>query len=400
MISVMEALNLVISRTPHVEPVPESLDNLPGLVLADEVVAHADIPPAPKAVMDGYAVRASEARGGAKLKVSSRLCAGERSVCEIPAGGCVRIMTGAEVPAGLDAVVPLENTDRGEDEVLINAAPKPGEYVLAAGGVVKAGDVMFHAGHRVRVQDVPAIAAMNFSHLGAFALPSVGVVSSGDELVDVGAPPGSSAVPDVNRHTLTALLRRDGLDCDFLGIASDTREAARSFLKRGLSKRILIFSGGVSAGDKDLLPGVFEEEGVETVFAGVSMKPGKPVFFGVKDATAVFGLPGNPASVFVAYLLFVRTAIGRIAGRPDFAVRFERARLVGRSMQGGDRTAFHPARAFHSGAELCVSALSSAGSVDVAALARSNALVVLQPSPARVSDGDEVEIIPINPDFS
>jgi len=132
----------------------------------------------------------------------------------------------------------------------------------------------------------------------------------------------------------------------------------------------------------------------------VQMKPGKPTYFGVKNGTAVFGLPGNPLSVFVAYHIFVRTAIWKMANRSDLAIRFERARYVGPEMSGGDRTAFQPARAFYSGKELCVSALSNAGSADVAALVRSNAFAVLQPAPARVSDGDEVEIMPINPDLS
>lgn len=397
MLTVAEALEIVLKRcaalAPQVTPLlPDSL----GLVLAEDVGADRDMPPFDKSMMDGYAVRAADlASGVATFGVVGERMAGEADEHTIGPREAVRIMTGAPMPAGADAVVMVEHSRvlDGNRVELREPGVRPGLNVLPRGREMRAGDVVVRQGSWLRPPEAGLLATVGRTEVLVTPRPRVAVVSTGDEIVEPSEQPGPSQIRNGNGPMLVALVLRAGGRPEYLGIARDEPAVLKEILGKGLQADVLVISGGVSAGDRDLVPDVLAGLGVEAHFHKVAMKPGKPLLFGSRGETLVFGLPGNPVSAFVCFELFVRPALARLMGNYGARPPFVSAVLAGHFDHRSDRPTYHPAvlRETDTGREARL--VSWFGSADLRGLAEANSLALLPPGELRLEPGTPVPVL-------
>lgn len=347
MLSVADAQKIVLDRVHALAPVVAPLTSAAlGLVLAEDVKSDLDMPPYDKALMDGYAVRSADVTElPARLTVIEEITAGRTPQKAIETRQAARIMTGAPIPDGADAVVMVERTKLEEDRVSIQEQAAAGQNILRRGREMKAGETVIPSGSRLRPQEFGILTTVGRTAVLVHPAPQVAILSTGDELVDVYEKPGPGQIRNGNGPMLLAQVCRAGAVPRYLGIGRDTRESLHALIGEGLRSNILVLSGGVSAGKLDLVPGVLEELGVKPLFHKVEMKPGKPMLFGVKEDTAtfVFGLPGNPVSSLVCFELFVRMAIRRMKGYAEAGPRVVRAMLTMEFSHRSDRPTYHPA---------------------------------------------------------
>jgi molybdopterin molybdotransferase len=297
----------------------------------------------------------------------------------IVAGQAARIMTGAPVPVGADAVVMIERTESldGGKRVRIGAPANPGQNIQPRGRELRRGELVLKFGVELRPQEIGLLATVGRATLRTIPTPEVAILSTGDELVEACQAPGPGQIRNSNGPMLVAQVARTGARPRSLGIARDRIEDLRERVGDGLRSPMLILSGGVSAGKLDLVPGVLADLGVTPHFHKVALKPGKPIFFGTKNqvdgATLVFGLPGNPVSSFVGFELFVRPALDLLRGRASRGPIFESMPLAAEFAYSTDRPTYHPARMD----EGRVQPVTWHGSPDLRALTLGNALVLL-----------------------
>jgi molybdopterin molybdotransferase len=330
--------------------------------------------------MDGYAVRSADLpEGRGVLTVIDEITAGQTPRRPVAANQAARIMTGAPVPAGADAVVMVERTQLvHKSQVRIeDRPPKPGQNILRQGHEMQPGDIALAAGAVLRPQELGLLATLGRTAVQVYPAPEVAVLSTGDELVTAWQRPGPGEIRNSNGPMLLGQVRRAGGQPRNLGIARDERAHLRALAVMGLESAVFVLAGGVSAGKLDLVPGVLEELGVQAHFHKVEMKPGKPVFFGTCGSTLVFGLPGNPVSSLVCFELFVRPAIHRLCGHAEPGPRLVQARLVEDFPYRADRPTYHPAALEDSPDGWRVQIVPWFGSADLRAASRANALAVL-----------------------
>ncbi len=409
MLSVAEAQERIVQLAPRCEPVECSALQAVGCVLAEEVASDIDSPPYDKALVDGYAVRCSDLLAPpAALRVLEEVTAGSVPRCAVQPGTATRIMTGAPLPAGADAVVMIERTRLldhapsnvpGATRVAIEGPPpQPGANILRRGAALRAGTVVYRPGHVLRPCDVGVLAELGRASVQVVRTPSLAVLATGDELVPATQQPSLGQIRNSNGPMLAALAAACGVQPHVLGIARDRLEDLRHLVAEGLQSDVLVLSGGVSAGILDLVPRVLAELGVQPVFHGVNLRPGKPLWFGVHDNPArprlVFGLPGNPVSSLVCFELFVRPALRRMAGHAQVLPAARPARLAEAHQQRGDRPTYHPAILTEDSGPL-VRPLRWQGSADLAALAAANALAYFPGGEARYEPGHLVDTYPI-----
>ena len=411
MIDLAEAIALVEATAAPLPPRRQRLVDAVGRRLAEPVVADVDSPPWDRAMMDGFAVRSSDIadRGDGRLEldVVIDLAAGEVTSRVIVAGEAARIMTGAPLPAGADAVVPVESavdgtagTHAGGRVRLHEPRFRPGQHVGRRGCAFRAGDTVLPAGAVLTPAALGLAAEAGATHVFAAARPRVAILSTGSELIDPRATPAHGQTRNSNGPMLAAAVAELGAEPIPLGIAADRPEAIRAAVSQGLAADVLVLSGGVSAGDLDLVPAIFAACGVERVFHKVRLKPGKPVWFGRlargggSTSALVFGLPGNPASSLVCFQLFVRPALAILAGRPAAAWHLPRERgvLVTPAKAAADRPVYLPCRLDREAATLHITPLPWTGSSDLVGLAVADGLVAL-PAGARAEPGLEADVL-------
>ncbi len=382
-----------------------------GQRLAAPVVSDVDSPPWDRAMMDGFAVRSGDLadRGGApvELDVIVDLAAGDVTTLAVAAGTCARIMTGAPVPPGADAVVPIEAAVDGTAHVhaggrvrLHEPRFRPGQHVARRAAAFRAGQEILPAGAILTAAGVGLAAEAGATHVLAPPRPRVAILSTGSELVPPDVVPAHGHTRNSNGPMLAAAVASLAAEPIPLGIAADRPEAIRAAVAQGIAADVLILSGGVSAGDLDLVPAILAACGVEQVFHKVRLKPGKPVWFGRLDRglgqspTLVFGLPGNPASSLVCFELFVRPAVAILAGRPRDAWHLPRCRgvLTAGAKAAADRPVYLPCRIGRSGDRLDVTPLPWTGSSDLVGLATADGLLAL-PAGGTADAGCGVEIL-------
>jgi molybdopterin molybdotransferase len=380
MISVSEAQALVLKYARPLEPETSPLSSAAlGLVLAEDVASDVSMPPYDKALMDGYALRSADlAQGRAVLSVVDEITAGQVPHRPVEAGQAARIMTGAPVPQGADVVVMIECTRPldGQRVQIDDAAVVAGQNILYKGREMQAGQTVLKAGAVLRPQEFGLLATVGRTAVKVQPPPRVALLSTGDELVEAFQVPGPGQIRNGNGPMLLAQVCRAGGVPRYLGIARDNLESLRSLVGEGVRAAILVLSGGVSAGKLDLVPKVLEEMGVQGHFHRVEMKPGKPVFFGTREATLVFGLPGNPVSALACFELFVRPAIWRLRGQ-DPGPHLVTARLTEVFRYRTDRPTYHPAWLEEGPGGWRVRIVPWFGSPDLRALIQANALAVL-----------------------
>ena len=317
MIPVEEALEIVL-REAAALPVEEvALDDALSRVLAEDVASDLDLPPFDRSAMDGYALRAADVAGApAALEVVGEVRAGQWPDLTIGPGQAVRIMTGAPVPSGADAVQPVEKTQPlDEFRVTILTAVAQGANVAPRGCEVRAGDVLLRARSRDRPRgDRGARLRRQAPACASGDGPSLALLVTGDEIVEVSATPGPAQIRNSNGPAVAAQARLAGADVRLLGVAPDRQDAVAEALRAGLAADVLVVSGGVSAGDYDLVEPALLDLGATFLFTKVAIKPGAPLVFGRRGGTLVFGLPGNPVSAQVTFDLFVRPALLKMQG--------------------------------------------------------------------------------------
>ncbi len=407
MIGVGEALRSVLARARPLAAETLALADAGGRVLAEPLVASRDVPGFINAQMDGWAVRAEDLVGAyagepRPLRVKGRVAAGgEQDLPTLPPGGAVRVFTGAVLPAGADAVVMQEVCRlEGEGEgstVWIGHEPRPGEYVRRGDEDLRRGAPVLSAGTVLGPLEMGLLASLGAESLVIRARPRVTVVTTGDELVPVGTPLVRGQVHDSNAWVLRGLVAEHGAVPVAGGIVRDDPAATEAALRHGLACDVLLTTGGVSVGDRDLVRPVLESLGVEPIFWGVAQKPGKPLWFGVRENTLVFGLPGNPVSAVVCFLLYVAPALRRLAGRTDLFLPSSPAVMgVGFESRPGI-CEFVRCRHERMGSQRTLVPAGTQSSGALSVLAAADALAVVPPGRSRVVAGDVLDALWLRP---
>ena len=398
-IPVAEALAHVLAQARALPPRRVPLDEADGLVLAEPVHADRDSPPFPKALMDGYAFRTADVPGPgpATLRVVETILAGQTPSRPLEPGEAVAIMTGAPMPGGADAVAMVERVEaRPDGSVVIPGPLAPGANLMPRGTEMQAGELVIPAGSALTAARLGLLASVGQGTANVHLRPVVSVLPTGDELVTAGQTPGPGQIRDSNGPTLRGLARAWGASVRAHPIAPDDPDGLRRSIQNALTGAdVLLLSGGVSAGQRDLVPATLVDLGVAPVFHQVRLKPGKPLWFGVGPAqgdrpgTLVFGLPGNPASGVVGFLLFVRPALDALAGRPPNPTYQAIARLAQPFKHRGDRPTYHPA--VREGDQ--VTPLRWAGSADLRTIAGADGFAVFPPGERAYELGDSVAFL-------
>jgi molybdopterin molybdotransferase len=321
-----EAQRLVLAHVQRLPSEQVALEHAAGRVLAEAARAVVDLPPFPSSAMDGFAVRAADVPG--TLPVVARVAAGRPAPRGLAPGEAIAIATGGVVPDGADAVIPVEYVVARDNDVEIPERVDVGANVRPRGGDLGAGDEVVPAGTRLGPAQLGGLAAAGVTELVCGAVPRAAVLATGTELRRPGEQLGPGEVYEANGLILETQLRSAGASVERLAAVADDEDTHREAITRGLEHDVLVTSGGVSVGPHDLVRRVESQLGVEEVFWRVAVKPGKPVSFGVRDRTLVFGLPGNPVSSLVAFELFVRPAVLALQGVDDALPRFEPGTLA------------------------------------------------------------------------
>jgi len=393
-IPVDEALTRILERFRPLEPEERDLIDALGQVLADDVRAPNDVPPFTNSAMDGFAVRSGDvaeasAARPVRLPVAGDVPAGA-AADPLARGSAARIMTGAPLPDGADAVVRFEDTDGGADVVAIHRAVTSQENVRLAGEDVRAGEVVLAAGTVIRPAEVGVLATAGRRQVRVVRRPRVAVLSTGDEVVEIEEGPGPGKIRDANRYSISAAVRAAGGVPVPLGIVRDTADQLRSALRRAAQEDVIVTSGGVSVGDYDFVKVVMRELG-QMNFWSVSMRPGKPLAFGEVLGTPIFGLPGNPVSALLTFELFARPAILKMQGRSRLHRPRATARLVEDVPKPSHLRFF--GRAIYDPATGTVRTTGPQGSGILRSMALANCLLDLPIGPDRVEAGSEVTIL-------
>ena len=399
MITADEALALVMARVKRLPPETVGVEEAAGRVLAGDVTADEDLPPFDNSAMDGYAVRAADLAGASEaspveLAARETIRAGDFPKASVGAGEAARIMTGAPVPPGADSVVMVERTrPGGPGRVAFLHAPRLGDHIRRAGEDVKRGTKVLSDGASLRPYEVALLAGQGRTGVEVTRRPRIAVMATGDELAPAGGPLAPGMIRNSNGPALVSALRRRGLAVTDGGIVPDDREAIRRKIDELLSAAdVLVVSGGVSVGDFDFCKAALEDAGVSEVFWKVAIKPGKPLFFGMKGDKLVFGLPGNPVSVLVCLDEFVRPALEALEGKKGGHSGFHlTGTVVNDYPKETDRRRYLFCEVTREGASFLVRVIRPQGAAMVGMACKANALAVHPAGGPPLHKGDTVE---------
>jgi molybdopterin molybdotransferase len=360
-----------------------------GRVLAETVAADRDYPPFPRSARDGYALRAADLPRD--LNIIGEVRAGEVFEGEVKPGEAVEIMTGAPLPAGADAVVMIEHTQRNGDRVAVERMLQPGDNFSPKGIEARAGQAVLEPGRRLGFAEIAMLAMVGRERIETFRKPTVAIVPTGDEIVEAGERPAEHQIRNSNAWSLAAQAARAGGLPRMLAIARDNYESTRASIEQGLEADLLLLSGGVSAGKYDIVEKVLADLGAEFFFDRIKIQPGQPLVFGTCRGKQFFGLPGNPASTMVTFEVFARAAVELLGGESEARLPLLRARLATTFRHKPGLTRFLPALLSVDGATL--TPLAWHGSGDVPTLARSNAFLVADADRETWDAGDDIRVL-------
>jgi len=396
MISISEAIQIVISQIAQLPAQEIAIDLSHGRILAEDIVADTDLPPFDRAQMDGYAVRAADvANVPASLRIVGESAAGAGWHHEMKAGEAVRIMTGAPVPSGADAVQQVELTRENDSQVEILAPVELGRSIVRQASEIKSGETVLRAGEEINAAMIATLASFGYAKVKVSRQPRVAVMATGSELVDVDQKPGQDQIRDSNNYTIEAYATMSNAVVERLPLAGDDTEELKRLISRAAEHAdVLITSGGVSMGVYDFTKAALKELGAEIFFERVALRPGKPTVFARLGNTLVFGLPGNPVSVSVTFNLFVRTALRALQGASQTTLPVEHAVMAGNLKGSIDRESYLPAtlRTDEKGM-LLAQPLKWGGSSDFVSFARATALINLPAGAGIIESGTSVTIV-------
>jgi molybdopterin molybdotransferase len=393
LISIEQARQLVLERVERLPTETAAIDAALGRVLAEDATSSVDLPPFDSSAMDGFVLRAADTPG--RLPIGNRIPAGTPAPRPLEPGEAMGIATGGVVPEGADAVIPFEYVVEHDNTVEIDQPAEPGANVRPAGGDIGAGEMVVEAGTQLYARHLAALAAAGIPEVRVARRPRATVVVTGSELRRPGEPLAPGQIYEANGILLEAQLASAGAEIERAGSVVDEEEAHREALERGLEADVLVTSGGVSVGPHDLVRAILAELGVEEVFWGVSVKPGKPISFSVAGHRLVFGLPGNPVSVLVGFELFVRPALLALQGSADPGPRFERGVLGSQLKRDPAREELVRARVQRPSDGPVVEPLAGRESHMIARAAGADALVLIPRGDGDVAAGEPVEFLRI-----
>ena len=404
LLSVDQARERILS---HFQPVTTETLPLAGCsnrVLAQDMVAQNDLPPFDNSSMDGFAIRAGDVIEATtdsprNLRVVADIPAGSHPTISLAAGEAARIMTGAPVPEGADAVVPVEDTGFNErdagtpapDEVQVFKPVKPGWNIRPRGMDILSGEIVLHKGRTLKPQDLGLLAMLGFANVPVFRKPRVALFSSGDELLPPEAPLEEGKIRDSNSYTLAALLEGAGAEVIRLGVARDNRDSVKAMLEKAVESHVdlILSSAGVSVGAFDFVKQVIESNG-SMDFWRVNMRPGKPVAFGDYKNIPIIGLPGNPVSAFVGFEVFVRPALGKLGGLVSGSRQAVRVRCT-EQIDSDGRESYLRAEVQEESGLLVARLTGHQGSGNLHSLVQANALLIIPAGVKCVPAGQDVD---------
>ena len=398
LVPVEEARARILSQIKPLQPLELPLQEAEGCVLAQDVVAGSDIPDFPSSAMDGFAVRSSDVAGASpaspvELRIVGRALIGQRPDATVGGGETVRIATGAPIPAGADAIVPIENCEVVTDVIRILAASPEGKHVRPTGEDVRGGETLLPAGRRLGAPELGLLATAGFSHPLVHPRPRVVVLSTGDELIPPSQAPEYGQVRDSNAYLLFGALREVGAVPMMAGIVrDDADELKETVLSHLVQADAFVSSGGVSVGERDVVKAAFFKRG-DLDFYKVAMQPGMPQGFGHIEGKPFFGLPGNPVSVFVSFEIFIRPALRKMMGRrqlfrPEITARLE-ADVTGPE----GKTQFARVRVKRTTQGWVATPTGGRGSNLIATVSRANGLAIVPPGVGVAPSGSEVKVM-------
>ena len=394
MIPISEALNIITRETPRLSTENVEIVDVIGRVLADDVIADMDMPPFDRSQMDGYAVRAINLENApVELKIVGESAAGRGWHQEMKAGEAVRIMTGAPVPAGADAVQKVELTSEKDGVVTIEKSVNVGQSIVTKGVEIGKGETIFSAGTVITKNMIASLAAFGYASVSVARRPRVTVLPTGTEIVEVGEKPRTDQIRNSNAVMLKAFADKYGV-ASTMPIARDDIDDLKNKIKAAVSKSdILVITGGVSVGKYDLTKAALRDLGAEIFFERLRLKPGKPTVFARLGNALVFGLPGNPVSTAVTFYLFVQKAMLLMQGAVQNDLRPGYAVLTKSGKGAKDRDSYLPATLkTGNGGRLFAEPLKWGGSSDFVGFARAEALIIV-PAGKTFDEGDVVEIV-------
>jgi molybdopterin molybdotransferase len=401
MISVEEALGILLSNLPEhkIEEIP--FQSALGRILAENLVATCDIPPFDRSAMDGYAVLSADVQHTpVELSLAGESRAGEGMLGRLKPGEAIAIMTGAPVPEGADCVQMVELSELSGDgkKVTILRQIQAHDNIAPRGSEARAGEIVLDVGHRLGPAEIAVMATFGYRQVKVYRIPSVAILATGDELVELEQTPEPDQIRNSNAYCLAGQLRYMDVKADYLGIAKDDKDVLRQKMLQGLERDVLIITGGVSMGEYDFVQDVFHDLGLEILFSKVAIKPGKPTVFARRGEKLVFGLPGNPISALITFECFVRPALGRLCGMKHPELPRMMGELLADMKQTPGRTAFLPAWVTWQEDGWKVQPLQWKSSADIIGFTKANAAFIFPKNRDSLRRGEIVELM-LLPDF-
>ena len=396
-VSFEEALKIILDSV-----VPLGYDDVPvtevsNRVLFEDIVSDIMIPPLDESAMDGYAIIADNTKGASEscpvtLKITGEVQAGASAAGKVVTNGtAVRIMTGAHVPKGADAIVPFEDTKEENDNVKIFLEMRKHANYRTAGENIAKGEKVLNKGERLSSADMGILASINRKTVRVYKQPTVSIISTGDELADIGDEIRHGQIMNVNRYTLFSEVKKYGGVPEYLGIAKDTINDMKDIFAKAMKSDVVISTGGVSRGKYDFVKEILTGLDVEILFEFVNIKPGKPLSFGIKDNKLIFGLPGNPVPALLSFIQFVRPALLKMMGAKRLKKPVIKAFL---DEDISSVKAYHMIRAFFTikNDEFHVSPTANQKPAMLRSMSDANCLIVLPDNILQVKAGEKVTI--------
>lgn len=395
-----EALKIILKNTKSLDNEEIPLQLSYNRVLAQDVQSDIDIPPFNKSAMDGYAVKSSDlVKIPAHLTITESIPAGSIGSSQVFSGTCVKIMTGAPVPEGADSVIMIEDTETlSQGRIRIHKKCSHGQNICAKGEDIKKGMQVLGRGAIIHGPEIATLASVGKQRVCVRCVPSVGIVSTGNEIIEPAEELRFGKIRNSNGPMLTALVQAIGCNAHYLGIAGDEEVVLRDVIHKGLAHDLLLLSGGVSMGDYDLIPSLLDKEGAEILFHKVWVKPGKPLLFAKKGKCLIFGIPGNPVSNFTTFQVFIKPALYKMMGRGDYNLRFENALLSREFQSRSNRVHIVPGRYTIEEGYVYISPISLNGSADIIGCTGTNCLAVIEEGTRTLKKGARVNALLIDVD--
>lgn len=387
-----EARAAVLARVLLPQDIPTEtvwLTDAVGRVTARDITSDRAMPPLPRSMRDGYAVRSSDITK--PLEITGEIKAGQLPDREVTPGTTLAIMTGAVIPPGADMVVMKEHVTVSGTTLTTDRAPEPGEWISTAGSMAAAGGIVVPAGRRIDAAAIAMIATVGQSQVTVTRQPVVRILATGDEVVEIARRPDDTQVRNSNSWALAADVQRLGGRPEILPIAPDQEQITRDLIAYGLEADLLLISGGVSAGDYDFVEIALANLGAEFYFDRVAIQPGQPTVFGQAHGKFFFGLPGNPLSTMVTFRIFAEAAMSRLAGVANPELHFHSAAIAAPYSHKPGLTRFLPGLLSNYGRN--VEILPWQGSGDIPTLVRANCFVVVNADRAQWQAGDPIEVL-------